>query len=86
MIYLTSGLWMKTWASSELSTNAMPETCTGCCRSSLIGLVMNMKFVSLEQTCVKPTNVVSRKEAREMRDKEHVVLQITVETVYGIVT
>lgn len=64
MIYLRSGLWTKTLAPSVLSTIVMPETCTGCCRSSLIGLVMNMKFVSLEQTFRKPTNVVSRKEKK----------------------
>lgn len=64
MIYLRSGLWTKTLAPSVLSTIVMPETSTGCCRSSLIGLVMNMKFVSLEQTFRKPTNVVSRQKKK----------------------
>lgn len=59
MIYLRSGLWTKTLASSVLSIILMAETCTGCCRSSLSGLVMNMKFVSLEQMFRKLTNVVS---------------------------
>lgn len=61
---------MKTLASSVLSIIVMSETCTGCCRSSLIGLVMNMMFVSLEQTFRKPTNVVSGKR------NEQEVLQI----------
>lgn len=51
---------MKTLAPSVLSINVAPVTCTGCCRSSFSGLVMNMKFVSLEQTFLKPTKVVSR--------------------------
>ena len=59
MIYPRSALCMKTLDASTLSTILMSETCTGCCRSSLSGLVMNMKFVSLEQTFRKPTNVVS---------------------------
>lgn len=39
----------------------MPETCRGCCRSEFCGLVMNMTFVSPEQTFWKPMNVVSTK-------------------------
>lgn len=63
-IYPTSGLWMKTLAPSVLAAIAMPETCTGCCRSSLIGLVMNIKFVSLVHTFLKLTNVVSAEKNR----------------------
>lgn len=68
MIYLTSGRWMKTLASSVLSITVMPETCTGCCRSSLIGLVRNMTSVSPEQAVRKPTNIVSGEPGREIRD------------------
>lgn len=67
-IYPTSGLWMKTLAPSVLSAIAMPETCTGCCRSSLIGLVMNIKFVSLVHTFLKLTNVVSGEKKRRQTE------------------
>lgn len=50
---------MKTLASSVLSNVSIPDTCTGCCRSSLVGLVMNMKLLSLEQTFLKPAKMVS---------------------------
>lgn len=67
--YPRSGLWTKTLAFSVLSIISMPETCTGCCRSSFIGLVMNMTFVSAEQTFRKLTNTVSaeRDRNREIR-------------------
>lgn len=63
----TSGLWMKTLAGSVLSTMVTRETCTGCCRSSFMGLVINMKFVWLEQTFRKPTKVVSKKYLKKRR-------------------
>lgn len=67
---LISGLWMKTLASSVLSTTVIPEVWMGCCRSSLIGLVMKMMLVSLEQTFLKPTKTVSavRMQAFEISD------------------
>lgn len=72
-IYPTSGLWMKTLAPSVLSTIAMPETCTGCCRSSLIGLVMNIKFVWLVHTFLKFTNVVSGEKNQQSKFRDFTV-------------
>lgn len=67
---LTSGLWMKILASSVLSTTVIPEVWMGCCRSSLIGLVMNMTLVSLEQTFLKPTKTVSAVRMQEFETSE----------------
>ena len=69
--YARFGLWMKTLLSSVLSSTVSLCTCTGCCRSSLPGWVMNMAFLWLEHTVLNPTKVVSgwRREGGHSEDK-----------------